>query len=142
MSKIFITVTGTRYHHGTEFLQPGMKLTLVKEPDNQYDKEAILVKLKGLGAIGHVANSVRTVLGDCMSAGRLYDRIGDTAQVKVMYVLPFAVVCKVCKKSLIGAVPPMDYAPYPVGPKVTSGKSNETKRNYDIEEDDEDLSFN
>lgn len=141
MSKIFITVTGTRYFHGTDFLQPGMKLTLVKEPDNQYDKEAILVNLKGLGAIGHVANSVRTVLGDCMSAGRLYDRIGDTAQVKVMYVLPTGVICKVCKKSLIGADHPMTYPSYPIGPKVTTPKNNETKRKYILDEDDA-LSFN
>ena len=39
MSKIYFTLTGTKYYHGNEFLKPGMKLKLKKEPDNKYDKE-------------------------------------------------------------------------------------------------------
>lgn len=39
MSKIYFTLTGTRYYHGNEFLKPGMKLKLKKEPDNKFDKE-------------------------------------------------------------------------------------------------------
>ncbi len=39
----------------------GMKVKLVKEPDNEYDKEAIQVKIKGLGKCGYVANSPYTV---------------------------------------------------------------------------------
>ena len=73
MSKAYFTITGTRYYYGKEFLKPGMTVQLVKEPDNKYDKEAIVVRLKGLGDIGHVANSTHTVIGDSMSAGRLYD---------------------------------------------------------------------
>ncbi|WP_455502036.1 hypothetical protein [Gemmiger sp.] len=42
-----------------------------------------------------MANSPHTVLGDCISAGRLYDKIGDTAAAKVVYVLDSAVICKV-----------------------------------------------
>ena len=42
MSKIYFTLTGTKYYHGNEFLKPGMKLK--KEPDNKFDKEAIVVK--------------------------------------------------------------------------------------------------
>lgn len=97
MAKIYFTLTGTAYYHGNDFLEPGMKIKLEKEPDNKYDKEAILVKLKGLGAIGHVANSVYTVIGDTMSAGRLYDKIGDTAKAKVVYVTSNGAVCKLCK---------------------------------------------
>lgn len=41
MSKIYFTLTGTKYYHGNEFLKPGMKLKLKKEPDNKFDKEAI-----------------------------------------------------------------------------------------------------
>ena len=40
-------------------------------------------------------NSTRTVAGNCCSAGRLYDKIGDTAVAKVKYILENAVVCKV-----------------------------------------------
>ena len=52
-----------------------MTLQLEKEPDNQYDKEAIVVKMEGLGDIGYVANSTYTVIGESMSAGRIYDKI-------------------------------------------------------------------
>ena len=62
MGKIYFTLTGTRYYHGDEFLKPGMKLKLRKEPDNKFDKEAIVVKMEGLGEIGHVANSAYTVI--------------------------------------------------------------------------------
>ena len=44
MGKIYFTLTGTKYYYGKEFLKPGMTLQLEKEPDNQYDKEAIVVK--------------------------------------------------------------------------------------------------
>ena len=45
-------------------------MKLVKEPDNEYDKEAIRVELDGLGLVGYVANSPGTVQGESMSAGR------------------------------------------------------------------------
>lgn len=79
MAKIFITLTGTKHYFGNDFLKKGMKIRLEKEPDNEYDKEAIKVTYEGLGKIGYVANSSYTVIGESMSAGRLYDKIGDTA---------------------------------------------------------------
>lgn len=101
MAKIYFTLTGIKHYFGSRFLEPGMKLGLEKEPDNAYDREAILVKLEGLGKIGYVANSPYTVLGDSMSAGRLYDKIGDRAAGKVIIVTPQGVLCKLCKKSLL-----------------------------------------
>lgn len=77
-----------------------MKIRLEKEPDNEYDKEAIKVTYEGLGKIGYVANSSYTVIGESMSAGRLYDKIGDTAYAKVVLVTPAGTICKICKKSL------------------------------------------
>ena len=100
MAKTYITIAGTQYYHGKDFLKKGMVVKLVKEPDNKYDKEAILVKMEGLGDIGHVDNSVYTVLGESVSAGRLYDRIGKKAFATVEHVLPNGVICKVCKKDL------------------------------------------
>ena len=94
MSKIYFTLTGTKYYHGNEFLKPGMKLKLKKEPDNKFDKEAIVVKKEGLGEIGHVANSAHTVIGESMSAGRIYDKIGESAKGTVLYVLPRGVLCQ------------------------------------------------
>lgn len=101
MEDIYFTLTGTQYHYGKEFLEVGMRVMLEKEPDNEYDKEAIQVKVEGLGCIGYVANSPRTVVGESYSAGRLYDKIGDRAFVKVLYVMPTGVLCKLSKKSLV-----------------------------------------
>ena len=100
MAKVFITLTGTKHYFGNDFLKKGTKIRLEKEPDNEYDKEAIKVTYEGLGKIGYVANSSYTVIGDSMSAGRLYDRIGKTAYAKVELVTPAGTICKVCKKSL------------------------------------------
>ena len=92
MRKVFFTITGTNYRYGNEFMEPDMKVRLVKEPDNDYDHEAIKVEMEGLGQVGYVANSTRTVLGESYSAGRLYDKIGDEAEGTVMYVLPGGVI--------------------------------------------------
>ena len=103
MKKVFVTVSGTDFFCGNEFFQPGMEIpvTLKKEPDNEYDKEAILVWTEGLGDIGYVANNWKTVVGDCFSAGRLYDKVGDTAEGVVRYVVPHGLVVEVDSKSLI-----------------------------------------
>ena len=91
--KIWFTITGMDHYQGSDFLEKGMKVRLEKEPDNEYDKEAIQVKMKGLGKIGYVANSPYTVIGESFSAGRLYDRIGDTAKGKVELVTEKGVLC-------------------------------------------------
>ena len=61
-----------------------MKIKLEKDPDNKYDKEAIKVMYDGLGKIGYVANS-STVIGESMSAGRLYDKITQILRMKKWY---------------------------------------------------------
>ena len=50
--------------------------------------------MKGLGHIGYVANSPYTVVGESWSAGRLYDKIGDTAKGKVVMVMDKGVLCR------------------------------------------------
>ena len=93
--KVYFTITATKYYFGHEFLEKDMKVKLVKETDNINDKEAIKVELEGMGQIGYVANSPFTVVGESFSAGRLYDKIGDTAEGCVMYKLPCAVLCSI-----------------------------------------------
>ena len=93
MTTIYFTITGTNYYMGKSFFEKDMKVNLIKEPDNEYDREAIKVELPGLGKVGYVANSPYTVLGESYSAGRLYDKIGDEAVGKVLYVLENGVLC-------------------------------------------------
>ncbi|MBQ8110985.1 MAG: HIRAN domain-containing protein [Clostridia bacterium] len=103
--KIYITVTGTQHYLGNDFLKKDVKLRLIKEPDNAHDREAIRVEMEGLGKIGYVANSTFTVLGECFSAGRLYDRIGSRAVARVKHVLPKGVICAVRQKDLLWQPP-------------------------------------
>lgn len=48
-----------------------------------------------------MANSTHTVLGECMSAGRIYDKIGKKAKAKVVLVTDHGTICKLGKKSMI-----------------------------------------
>lgn len=92
---LYFTLTGCKHYFGSDFLKNGMKVKLVKEPDNEFDKEAIQVKLKSFGKIGYVANSPYTVKGESMSAGRIYDRIGKKAKGKIVFVTGGGAVCKI-----------------------------------------------
>ena len=100
MKEMFFTIAGCNHYFGSSFMEKGLKVKLVKEPDNEYDKEAIQVKVKGLGKVGYVANSTFTVKGESMSAGRLYDKIGDKAKGKVVYVVDGGVVCRITDKGI------------------------------------------
>lgn len=40
MSDIYFTITGTHHWHGTEFIEPDMRVKLVKETDNPVNSEA------------------------------------------------------------------------------------------------------
>jgi len=93
MDKVYFTITGTCFYHGKDFFEKGMKVRLVKEPDNANDKEAIRVELDGLGTVGYVANSPYTVIGESCSAGRLYDRFDDEAEGTVLYNVDKGVLC-------------------------------------------------
>ena len=94
MKEIFFTIAGTNHYFGSDFMKQGMKVKLIKEPDNEHDREAIRVELKELGKVGYVANSPYTVLGESMSAGRIYDRMGDEAKGKILIVTSRGVVCQ------------------------------------------------
>lgn len=94
MEKIYFTITGTKHYYGQEYFEPKMEVKLVKEPENEVDKEAIRIEMDGLGLVGYMANSPFTVQGESMSAGRLYDKMGDTATGVVKYVLPRGILCE------------------------------------------------
>lgn len=99
MGKIYFTVVGLRYYHGDEFLEKGMEVLLKKDAENEHDSEAIQVELPVVGKIGYVANSPHTVIGECFSAGRMYDKMKEEAIGKIVYVLDDGVVCELlCDK--------------------------------------------
>lgn len=67
--KAFITITGLKFHFGSKPFAVGQKVKLAKEPDNEYDSEAIKAELPGLGCAGYVANSPHTVLATASAPG-------------------------------------------------------------------------
>lgn len=100
MKPIYFTITGTKHYFGSDFLKSGMKVKLQKDTQNEFDNEAIAIKMDGLGKIGYVANSSYTVLGESYSAGRLYDKINKKATGTILYVLDNGVLCRLNEFSL------------------------------------------
>ncbi len=101
MNTIYFTLVGTNHYYGHEFMEKDMKVRLVKEHENEADKEAIRVELPGLGKVGYVSNSTWSVIGESWSAGRIYDKIGDTATGAILYKLPKFVLCTLDEDSLL-----------------------------------------
>jgi len=93
MKTIYFTIVGTKHYYGDQVFKRNKKVKLVKEPDNKFDQEAIQIKLPGLGVSGYVANSPYTVLGECYSAGRLYDKFGKKAYGTVISKTEKGILC-------------------------------------------------
>lgn len=83
---MYITIEAFDKYHGGKPLKLNGFVRLVKEPENQYDSEAIRCEMRHFGQIGYVSNSVNTVIKGCMSAGRIYDKINDGYIAKIQFV--------------------------------------------------------
>lgn len=92
---MYITVQTFGKLHGSKPLAIDRIVKLVKEPDNKYDAEAIACEMRYFGKIGYVSNSVNTVAKGTMSAGRLYDKIGDEYVAKVKFIIGSEAIAKV-----------------------------------------------
>ena len=82
--KTFITITGLKFHFGSKPFAVGQKVKLVKEPDNEYDSEAIKAELPGLAARVMWQTARTRFWATASACGRLYDKIGDSATAKVV----------------------------------------------------------
>lgn len=83
---IFITINCLDMFYGKKPFEIGRVVRIIKEPGNEYDKEAIGVYLPFIDKIGYVANSIKTVYAGTFSAGRIYDKFDDYAYAQVMFV--------------------------------------------------------
>lgn len=77
-SELF-TIAGRQFYKTSIKLTPGLSLKLVKEPDNQFDKNAIAVYAQDK-KIGYVANNEYTKFKLTSSASELQDKIKNVAQ--------------------------------------------------------------
>ena len=84
-SELF-TITGINYYKNDVQFNPGLPLKLVKEPDNEFDKDAIAVYVEDK-KIGYVANSDYTKYKLTSSASELQNKIPDTAKGSYLFYL-------------------------------------------------------
>lgn len=89
----FITITGTKYYYGMKPFEIGRIFKLVKEPENEYDSEAIRAELPFIDKVGYVANSTCTVAKGTYSAGRVYDLFKNKAYGQVLFTLNNSAIC-------------------------------------------------
>lgn len=90
-----ITIMAFNNLHGSKPLKLGGIVKLVKEPENEYDSEAIACEMRHFGKIGYVANSTSTVAKGTMSAGRAYDKISDEYIAKIQFIIGTNAIAKV-----------------------------------------------
>ncbi|MBP1590924.1 MAG: HIRAN domain-containing protein [Oscillospiraceae bacterium] len=91
----YITITGVKHYYNMKPFKIGKLVKLIKDHDNSYDHEAIAVALDHIDTIGYVANSTDTVYKGTYSAGRIYDKIGETAYAEVMFITHTSVIARV-----------------------------------------------
>ncbi len=94
-NELYITITGLNHYFGMRPFKIGSLVSLIKEPDNDYDDEAIIVVAPVLGKVGYVANSPHTTAGGTMSAGRIYDKIPDECVAIVRFITGSKVIARV-----------------------------------------------
>ena len=98
---LYTTIVGLKNYEGNKVFKIGSIVRLVKEPENDYDLEAIACESKYIGKTGYIANSVNTVTKGTMSAGRIYDKIDDVSYCKVQFVSNDSVIAKVLNNEQI-----------------------------------------
>lgn len=93
--ELYATVVGLKNYKGNHVFKLNSKIKLIKEPENDYDTEAIVCELKYIGKTGYIANSTKTVIKGTMSAGRIYDKINDISYAEVKFIANDSVIAKI-----------------------------------------------
>ena len=102
--ELYTTIVGLRNYEGSKVFKIGSIVKLIKEPDNEYDLEAIACEIKYIGKTGYIANSTKTVTKGTMSAGRIYDKINDISFCEVKFVSTDSVIAKVLSETEIETI--------------------------------------
>lgn len=107
METMFVTITGINHYYHLKPFKVGGIVKLVKDKNNPFDSEAIEVKMPYIDIVGFVANSPNTTFQGTVSAGRLYDKIGEFAYARVMFVTHSSVIALVLPKEADAVCEPM-----------------------------------
>ena len=95
MKEYYITITGFNHYYGQKPFKIGKRVKCIKEPENDFDEEAIRVVLKHIGTVGYVANSVFTVARGTSSAGAIAHMVHRTFLAEVMFMTNSKIICRV-----------------------------------------------
>ena len=99
--ELYTTIVGLNNYEGNKVFKVGSIVKLLKEPDNDYDLEAIACEVKYIGKTGYLANSVKTVIKGTMSSGRIYDKIDKISFCEVKFISQNSVIAKILSKNEI-----------------------------------------
>lgn len=97
--KLSVNLVGRQFQDKGDKVQLGSTVYLKREPENKFDPEAIAIYV-GRDRVGYVANSVKTMIQGCCSAGYvsgLLDAYGvtDCPVGKVKYFSSWACIVEV-----------------------------------------------
>ena len=95
MADHYVTITGFNHYYDLIPFKISNLIRCSKEPDNQYDGEAIRCSLPQIGTVGYLANSPSTLAGGTRSAGRVYDHVPDKFYVRVCFTTRTKVICRI-----------------------------------------------
>lgn len=87
-SETRFTIVGIHAYGNRRFLQNGTTIEIYKEPENEYDPYAVRVEIDGVGCVGHIANSARTIRLGCTSSKEICDMIGTCASATIVEAYP------------------------------------------------------
>ena len=94
-NELYASVVGLKNYKGNQVFKLNSIIKLIKEPENDFDTEAIQCELRYIGKTGYIANSTKTVIKGTMSAGRIYDKIGDVSFAEVKFIANDSVIAKI-----------------------------------------------
>ena len=83
---VLITITGTYNYHNFKPFTKGKILTLIKDDENKYDEDAIIVCDEKYGTVGYVANSNHTRMKNTRSASEIRYMINNHQKIEVLFI--------------------------------------------------------
>lgn len=82
---VLINITGVNFYKGLAPFKKGLILKLVRDEDNEHDRDAIAVMIDD-EIVGYVANSKYTLINDVKGASEIKKSIKDTTTAEVLFI--------------------------------------------------------
>lgn len=107
MIKLFVAMHGMEKYHGTEALNVGDTLFLVKDPDNRTDRRAIKVVMPPIGTVGYIVNNSLEVPHGCWTGSGVYDVFHQQTCARVRFCMKDLIILEMIEMMHV-PIPHMD----------------------------------